>query len=142
MDYFSILMHIILLAVLKQGIVFEAIITKSLTHAAKAAMAAPQSPAPQVQLGKGFLADLCHDWEAAADGAAELGARGVTNFDTAHLRVLVKNGIEIASNQVCFSLLDRRAAGEKHRQPRRQGLYLQTKLRPRESLHPAGGQLG
>ena len=35
---------------------------------------------------------------------------GVTNFDTAHLRVLVKNGIEIASNQVCFSLLDRRAA--------------------------------
>ena len=37
---------------------------------------------------------------------------GVTNFDTAHLRVLVKNGIEIVSNQVCFSLLDRRAAGE------------------------------
>ncbi len=36
---------------------------------------------------------------------------GLTNFDTAHLRVLVKNGIEIASNQVCFSLLDRRAAG-------------------------------
>lgn len=35
---------------------------------------------------------------------------GVTNFDTAHLRVLVKNGIEIVSNQVCFSLLDRRAA--------------------------------
>ncbi|MGI9420935.1 MAG: aldo/keto reductase [Geminicoccaceae bacterium] len=37
---------------------------------------------------------------------------GVTNFDAAHLRVLVKNGIEIVSNQVCFSLLDRRAAGE------------------------------
>ena len=37
---------------------------------------------------------------------------GVTNFDTAHLRVLVKNGIDIVSNQVCFSLLDRRAAGE------------------------------
>lgn len=36
---------------------------------------------------------------------------GVTNFDTAHLRVLVKNGIEIAANQICFSLLDRRAAG-------------------------------
>lgn len=35
---------------------------------------------------------------------------GVTNLDTAHLRVLVKNGIEIASNQICFSLLDRRAA--------------------------------
>ena len=37
---------------------------------------------------------------------------GVTNFDTAHLRVLVKHGIEVVSNQVCFSLLDRRAAGE------------------------------
>ncbi len=37
---------------------------------------------------------------------------GVTNFDTAHLRVVVKHGVEIVSNQVCFSLLDRRAAGE------------------------------
>jgi aryl-alcohol dehydrogenase-like predicted oxidoreductase/enamine deaminase RidA (YjgF/YER057c/UK114 family) len=37
---------------------------------------------------------------------------GVTNFDTAHLRVLVKHGVPIASNQVSFSLLDRRAAGE------------------------------
>jgi enamine deaminase RidA (YjgF/YER057c/UK114 family) len=37
---------------------------------------------------------------------------GVTNFDTAHLRVVVKHGIEIVSNQVSFSLLDRRAAGE------------------------------
>jgi aryl-alcohol dehydrogenase-like predicted oxidoreductase/enamine deaminase RidA (YjgF/YER057c/UK114 family) len=37
---------------------------------------------------------------------------GVTNFDTAHLRVLVKHGIPILSNQVSFSLLDRRAAGE------------------------------
>lgn len=35
---------------------------------------------------------------------------GVTNFDTDHLRVLVKEGIKIVSNQVCFSLLDRRAA--------------------------------
>ena len=37
---------------------------------------------------------------------------GVTNFDTAHLRVIVKQGIEVATNQVCFSLLDQRAAGE------------------------------
>lgn len=36
---------------------------------------------------------------------------GVTNLDTAHLRVAVKSGIEIATNQVCFSLLDQRAAG-------------------------------
>jgi aryl-alcohol dehydrogenase-like predicted oxidoreductase/enamine deaminase RidA (YjgF/YER057c/UK114 family) len=35
---------------------------------------------------------------------------GVTNFDTDHLRLLVKHGIPIVSNQVCFSLLDRRAA--------------------------------
>ena len=40
---------------------------------------------------------------------------GVTNFDTAHLRVLIKNGVPIASNQVSFSLLDRRAAGDMSR---------------------------
>jgi aryl-alcohol dehydrogenase-like predicted oxidoreductase/enamine deaminase RidA (YjgF/YER057c/UK114 family) len=37
---------------------------------------------------------------------------GLTNFDAAHLRLALKNGIEIASNQVCFSLLDRRAAAD------------------------------
>ena len=37
---------------------------------------------------------------------------GLTNFDAQHLRMVIKNGVEIASNQVCFSLLDRRAAGE------------------------------
>lgn len=36
---------------------------------------------------------------------------GLTNFDAAHLRMVLGNGIEIVSNQVCFSLLDRRAAG-------------------------------
>src|SRR4051794_16733281 len=36
---------------------------------------------------------------------------GLTNFDTDHLRLLVKHGFPIASNQVSFSLLDRRAAG-------------------------------
>ena len=34
---------------------------------------------------------------------------GLANFDTAHLRVLLSEGIPIASNQVCISLLDRRA---------------------------------
>ena len=34
---------------------------------------------------------------------------GVTNFDTAHLAMLLHSGIPIVSNQVCFSLLDRRA---------------------------------
>src|SRR5688500_5583947 len=43
-----------------------------------------------------------------ADGL--IGQLGVTNFDSDHLRVLVKHGVRIASNQVSFSLLDRRAA--------------------------------
>jgi diketogulonate reductase-like aldo/keto reductase/enamine deaminase RidA (YjgF/YER057c/UK114 family) len=34
---------------------------------------------------------------------------GLTNFDTAHLRLLLNEGIPIATNQVCVSLLDRRA---------------------------------
>jgi aryl-alcohol dehydrogenase-like predicted oxidoreductase/enamine deaminase RidA (YjgF/YER057c/UK114 family) len=34
---------------------------------------------------------------------------GVTNFDTDHLRLLVKHGFPVVSNQVSFSLLDRRA---------------------------------
>ncbi len=34
---------------------------------------------------------------------------GLTNFDTAHLRIALHSGIEIVSNQVCFSLLDQRA---------------------------------
>jgi aryl-alcohol dehydrogenase-like predicted oxidoreductase/enamine deaminase RidA (YjgF/YER057c/UK114 family) len=36
---------------------------------------------------------------------------GVTNVDADHLRVLVGQGLPIVSNQVSFSLLDRRAAG-------------------------------
>lgn len=34
---------------------------------------------------------------------------GVTNFDAAHLRIALHSGIDIVSNQVCFSLLDQRA---------------------------------
>jgi len=37
---------------------------------------------------------------------------GLTNFDAAHLRIVATSGIKIVSNQVCFSLLDQRAAGE------------------------------
>jgi aryl-alcohol dehydrogenase-like predicted oxidoreductase/enamine deaminase RidA (YjgF/YER057c/UK114 family) len=37
---------------------------------------------------------------------------GLTNFDTAHLRVLLAEGLPVVSNQVCCSLLDRRALGE------------------------------
>ena len=34
---------------------------------------------------------------------------GVTNLDTAHLRIALTSGIDIVSNQVCYSLLDKRA---------------------------------
>ncbi|WP_413989608.1 aldo/keto reductase [Labrys okinawensis] len=37
---------------------------------------------------------------------------GVTNFDTDHLRVLKGEGIPVISNQVSFSVLDRRASEE------------------------------
>jgi aryl-alcohol dehydrogenase-like predicted oxidoreductase/enamine deaminase RidA (YjgF/YER057c/UK114 family) len=47
---------------------------------------------------------------AALKQAGRIGHLGLTNFDTDHLRLLVKHGIPILSNQVCFSLLDRRAA--------------------------------
>jgi aryl-alcohol dehydrogenase-like predicted oxidoreductase/enamine deaminase RidA (YjgF/YER057c/UK114 family) len=36
---------------------------------------------------------------------------GVTNFDTAHLRLALAQGLPVLTNQVSFSLLDRRAAG-------------------------------
>ncbi len=36
---------------------------------------------------------------------------GLTNFDTAHLRIAVASGIPIVSNQVSYSLIDRRAGG-------------------------------
>jgi aryl-alcohol dehydrogenase-like predicted oxidoreductase len=40
-----------------------------------------------------------------------IGHLGTTNFDTDHLRLLINHGIPVVTNQVCFSLLDRRAAG-------------------------------
>jgi aryl-alcohol dehydrogenase-like predicted oxidoreductase/enamine deaminase RidA (YjgF/YER057c/UK114 family) len=38
-----------------------------------------------------------------------IGQLGLTNFDTAHLRIALYSGIDIVSNQVSFSLVDRRA---------------------------------
>eukprot|EP01063_Lacrimia_lanifica_P000930 TRINITY_DN10453_c0_g1_i2.p1 TRINITY_DN10453_c0_g1~~TRINITY_DN10453_c0_g1_i2.p1 ORF type:complete len:516 (+),score=195.48 TRINITY_DN10453_c0_g1_i2:43-1590(+) len=65
-----------------------------------------------------------HWWQyehlAYVDAARELGKLqqeglvrhlGLTNFDTDHLRVVNASGAKVCSNQVCFSLLDRRAAG-------------------------------
>lgn len=40
-----------------------------------------------------------------------IGHLGLTNFDTVHLRIVLASGIDVVSNQVCFSLFDRRAQG-------------------------------
>lgn len=40
-----------------------------------------------------------------------IGDIGVTNFDAAHLLLALEEGIPVVSNQVSFSLIDRRAAG-------------------------------
>ena len=40
-----------------------------------------------------------------------IGAIGVTNFDAAHLALALADGVPVATNQVSFSLVDRRAAG-------------------------------
>jgi aryl-alcohol dehydrogenase-like predicted oxidoreductase/enamine deaminase RidA (YjgF/YER057c/UK114 family) len=37
---------------------------------------------------------------------------GLTNFDEAHLNMVIQSGIKVVSNQVCYSLLDQRAAGK------------------------------
>jgi aryl-alcohol dehydrogenase-like predicted oxidoreductase/enamine deaminase RidA (YjgF/YER057c/UK114 family) len=34
---------------------------------------------------------------------------GLTNFDTAHVKMVLDSGMKVVSNQVCFSLLDQRA---------------------------------
>ena len=41
-----------------------------------------------------------------------IGALGTTNFDTAHLRIAKTTGIEIVSNQISYSLVDRRGSGK------------------------------
>jgi aryl-alcohol dehydrogenase-like predicted oxidoreductase/enamine deaminase RidA (YjgF/YER057c/UK114 family) len=40
-----------------------------------------------------------------------IGALGLTNFDAGHLALALADGIDIATNQVSFSLVDGRAAG-------------------------------
>ena len=37
---------------------------------------------------------------------------GVTNFDTAHLRIATSSGIQISTNQISYSLVDRRGGGQ------------------------------
>ena len=49
---------------------------------------------------------------AKLQGEGLIGHLGTTNFDTDHLHVLARQGIRVATNQVCVSLLDRRATEE------------------------------
>ncbi|WP_419757709.1 aldo/keto reductase [Acidisoma sp.] len=54
--------------------------------------------------------DALHEMEALRREGL-IGAIGVTNFDAAHLELALADGIPLATNQISFSLLDRRAAG-------------------------------
>lgn len=57
-----------------------------------------------------YLDDLYYLQELQEEGL--IRHLGLTNFDTAHLRIVLESGIRVVSNQVCFSLLDQRAAGD------------------------------
>ncbi|MFK7831038.1 MAG: aldo/keto reductase [Congregibacter sp.] len=56
-----------------------------------------------------YLDDLLFLKELQGEGL--IRHLGLTNFDAAHLRVVLEAGIDVVSNQVCFSLLDQRATG-------------------------------
>ena len=54
--------------------------------------------------------DALHEL-ARLRGEGLIGEIGVTNFDAAHLNLALADGVPLLTNQVSFSLLDRRAAG-------------------------------
>jgi aryl-alcohol dehydrogenase-like predicted oxidoreductase/enamine deaminase RidA (YjgF/YER057c/UK114 family) len=54
--------------------------------------------------------DALHEMSALRQEGA-IRAIGVTNFDAAHLALALADGAPVISNQVSFSLIDRRAAG-------------------------------
>jgi aryl-alcohol dehydrogenase-like predicted oxidoreductase/enamine deaminase RidA (YjgF/YER057c/UK114 family) len=53
-----------------------------------------------------------------------IGEMGVTNFDAAHLNLALSDGVPLLTNQVSFSLLDRRAAGDLAQVCARHGAWL------------------
>jgi aryl-alcohol dehydrogenase-like predicted oxidoreductase/enamine deaminase RidA (YjgF/YER057c/UK114 family) len=57
----------------------------------------------------GYL-DAMHEL-AAHRAQGRIAHLGLTNFDTDHLHLLLRDGVPLATNQVSFSLLDPRAAG-------------------------------
>jgi aryl-alcohol dehydrogenase-like predicted oxidoreductase/enamine deaminase RidA (YjgF/YER057c/UK114 family) len=54
----------------------------------------------------------CLFWLEELRAAGLIRHLGVTNFDTIHLLIALRSGIELVSNQVSYSLLDQRASGE------------------------------
>ena len=54
--------------------------------------------------------DALHELKGLRDEGL-IGEIGVTNFDAAHLHLAIADGIPLVSNQVSFSLIDRRASG-------------------------------
>jgi aryl-alcohol dehydrogenase-like predicted oxidoreductase/enamine deaminase RidA (YjgF/YER057c/UK114 family) len=52
----------------------------------------------------------CLYWLQELKEEGLIKALGLTNFDTAHLRIVLNSGIRVVSNQVCYSLLDQRAS--------------------------------
>ncbi len=54
----------------------------------------------------------CLFWLQELQGEGLIKHLGLTNFDTAHLRIVLNSGIKVVTNQVCYSLLDQRAAHE------------------------------
>jgi aryl-alcohol dehydrogenase-like predicted oxidoreductase/enamine deaminase RidA (YjgF/YER057c/UK114 family) len=67
--------------------------------------------------------DALHEMQAMKEEGL-IGALGLTNVDAAHLALALADGIEIVSNQVSFSLIDRRAAGDLSRVCARSGVKL------------------
>ena len=67
--------------------------------------------------------DALHELKKLRDEGLIAGI-GLTNFDAAHLRLALADGIPIATNQVSFSLLDRRAAGDLSALCREKGVKL------------------
>jgi aryl-alcohol dehydrogenase-like predicted oxidoreductase/enamine deaminase RidA (YjgF/YER057c/UK114 family) len=57
-----------------------------------------------------YLDDLFHLQALKEEGL--IRHLGLTNFDTDHLAIVLASGIEVVSNQVCFSLLDQRASAD------------------------------
>lgn len=53
-----------------------------------------------------------------------IGELGLTNFNTDHLKLVLAHGIPVVTNQVCLSLLDRRALGQMTELCRARGVKL------------------